>query len=1040
VAARWSRPGRTIYNSYGPSEITVVATVAEVRPDAPVTIGRPIPNYSCYVVDESLRLLPPGVEGELLIGGPGVARGYLNREALTREKFIANPFSSDGDDPVLYRSGDAALIDDRGDLVFRGRVDDQIKIRGFRVELGEIESVLCEQHSISQAAVALRDDSGVDALVAFLVLDGEAPDRREIRGALSERLPPYMIPARFEIVDALPRLHSGKVDRSALARVPLRQEAADVEDQEEPRDEIEAALLAAAKKTLPPGAIAFDADFFTDLGGHSLLAARFVSAVRETPRLASITLQDLYALRTLRALARHLEGKTAPEGETRDLSFAPPLLLRRFLCGLAQAVALPFILAIVTAQWLGVFVSYRLIASSEASLAEEAAALLGVYACVNLATLIVSIAGKWIVIGRTMPGRYPLWGVYYYRWWLAQRLTDLTASKWFQLSPLMRLYLTALGARVGKDALISDLHMGAVDLVSIGRGASLGAKLKLANARVEGDELVIGRIEIGADAHVGASCVIEEDVRIEAGAALEDLSSVPAGTRIGAGEVWNGSPARQIGAVDTDALDAPATTSPARRGVFTALFAILSLAIPPLGLLPVVPAFWAFDKLEGAMQLSESQQHLHLALVPLFAWPAAFVLVLATLAFMVAFRWAALPRLEEGRYSVWSWFFLRKWAVTLADEVALETLSSLFATLYMRSWYRLMGAKIGKDSEISASLAGRYDLVEIGEKCFVADEATLGDEDIRRGWIYLRRIKTGDRVFIGNDSVVPPGAEIPDDALIGVKSRPPGNSDMSPGDAWFGSPPIRLPRRETFDAGGSNWTYAPPAWRKALRAAYEAVGISLPTTLFITFGTWAVESFGQNFVDGDHLGFVRLFVLDSALMSIAMTLAVVAVKWLTMGRYEPQVKPLWSFWAMRTESCAVLYWGMAGRVLLDHLRGTPFLPWALRLFGAKVGKGVFLDMVDITEFDCVKIGDYCAVNMQSALQAHLYEDRVMKVGRVELGKGVTVGAGSTVLYDTHVGDFARLGPLTVVMKGEKIPPHSQWIGAPAEPPARTARL
>jgi non-ribosomal peptide synthetase-like protein len=263
---------------------------------------------------------------------------------------------------------------------------------------------------------------------------------------------------------------------------------------------------------------------------------------------------------------------------------------------------------------------------------------------------------------------------------------------------------------------------------------------------------------------------------------------------------------------------------------------------------------------------------------------------------------------------------------------------------------------------------------------------------------------------------------------------------MSPGDAWFGSPPIRLPRRETFDAGGSNWTYAPPAWRKALRAAYEAVGISLPTTLFITFGTWAVESFGQSFVDGDHLGFVTLFVLDSALMSIAMTLAVVAVKWLTMGRYEPQVKPLWSFWAMRTESCAVLYWGMAGRVLLDHLRGTPFLPWALRLFGAKVGKGVFLDMVDITEFDCVKIGDYCAVNMQSALQAHLYEDRVMKVGRVELGKGVTVGAGSTVLYDTHVGDFARLGPLTVVMKGEKIPPHSQWIGAPAEPPARTARL
>jgi len=169
------------------------------------------------------------------------------------------------------------------------------------------------------------------------------------------------------------------------------------------------------------------------------------------------------------------------------------------------------------------------------------------------------------------------------------------------------------------------------------------------------------------------------------------------------------------------------------------------------------------------------------------------------------------------------------------------------------------------------------------------------------------------------------------------------------------------------------------------------------------------------------------------LISMGMTLVVVLVKWLTMGKYEPQVKPMWSFWAMRTEACAVLYWGLAGKVMLDHLRGTPFLPMMLRLFGARIGEGVFMDTTDITEFDCVTIGDFCAVNAVSALQTHLYEDRVMKVGRVHLGRGVTVGAGSTVLYDTQVGDFARLGPLTVVMKGESIPAHSEWIGAPAEP-------
>ena len=1035
LAERWMRGGRKIYNSYGPSETTVVATVAEVSPKQPVTIGRPIPNYSCYVASETLELLPHGVEGELLIGGPGVAHGYLKRDELTAEKFIPNPFDSDGSDPILYRSGDAVVLDETSNLRFHGRIDDQIKIRGFRVELGEIEAVLSQQQHVRQAAVVLRHEDGLDELVAFLTGDGPLADPRELRAKLRERLPAYMVPSRFEIVDALPRLSSGKVDRKALKRIELTTPAAANSEQEGPRNDTEAKLLEAAQRVLPPGGIPFDADFFTDLGGHSLLAARFVSIVRETPRLASITLQDLYARRTLRALAAHLDSKAEPTAAARDLSFEPPPLPRRFLCGLAQAAALPFILALVTSQWLGVFVSYMLITVPDANIIEEAIALLAIYMCINIATVAVSIIGKWLVIGRAKPGRYPLWGVYYYRWWLSQRLIGLTQSKWFQVSPLMRLYLTALGARIGDDAQIGELDMGAIDLVTIGAGASLGSRLKLSNARVEGNELVIGTIDIGPDAYIGTSCVIENNVVIGEGAALEDLTSVPAGSRIGAYEIWNGSPARRTGTVDPASLDPQAEAGPLRRLIMGLLFTALVLSIPPLGLLPIFPAFWAFDQLDIWMGAAADGDHaLYLAAIPLFAWPAAFIMVLVTVAFIVVFRWLVLPRVREGTYSTWSFFYLRKWAVALATEITLETLSSLFATLYMRAWYRLMGAKIGKDSEISTNLAGRYDLVEIGDKCFIADEVVLGDEDVRRGWMYLKHVKTGERVFIGNDAVVPPGAEIPNGALIGIKSKPPANSELAEGDTWFGSPPIKLPVRQRFD-GGAAWTYQPPPWKKLMRACYEAMSISLPPMLFITFGTWAVESFGQQLVDGEYGMVAALFVLDSVLISLAMTLVVVCVKWLTMGRYEPQVKPMWSFWAMRTESCAVLYWGLAGRVLLEHLRGTPFLPWILRLFGSKFGEGVFMDMTDLTEFDCVKVGDFAALNAVSALQTHLYEDRVMKVGRVDVGKGVTVGAGSTVLYDTHVGDFARLGPLTVVMKGETIPAHSEWIGTPAEPAA-----
>ncbi|MGO9944890.1 MAG: peptide synthetase, partial [Rhodoblastus sp.] len=422
-----------------------------------------------------------------------------------------------------------------------------------------------------------------------------------------------------------------------------------------------------------------------------------------------------------------------------------------------------------------------------------------------------------------------------------------------------------------------------------------------------------------------------------------------------------------------------------------------------------------------------------MAAIPIMAWPTSFVMVLVTVAFIAVVRWTVLPRVREGVYSVFSWFYLRKWAVALATEVTLETLSSLYATVYMRAWYRLMGAKIGKDSEISTNLAGRYDLVEIGDKCFIADEVILGDEEVRRGWMRLEKLRTGSRVFIGNDGVLPPGSDIPDGALIGIKSKPPANDEISPGDTWFGSPPIKLPVRQKFDGGGAAWTYEAPPWRKFARAVFEAVHISLPTMLFITFGTWSIEWFGSSMLEGAYGTVFWMFVASSTIIAAVMTAIVIGVKWATMGRYEPVMKPMWSWWAMRTEAVAVLYWGLAGKVLLDHLRGTPFLPWLLRLFGAKFGKGCVLDMTDITEFDCVEVGDFCNLNSLCALQTHLYEDRVMKVGRVKVGNGVTVGAGSTVLYDSHVGDFARLGPLTIVMKGESIPAHTEWSGAPAQP-------
>jgi non-ribosomal peptide synthetase-like protein len=1036
LGARWCAPHRKIFNSYGPTEATVVATISEVRVGEAVTIGKPIPNYTCYVVNEDMTLAVPGKEGELLIGGPGMAMGYLGREDLTAEKFIPNPFGQNGGDPILYRSGDAVALDDKGDILFRGRIDDQVKIRGFRVELGEIEARLSNLEGIGQVAVVLRTDDGLDQLVAFVVPGAGSSELepKALRTQLRETLPAYMVPARFEALTELPRLPSGKVNRNELKKRQLSVQEA-LEAQEDPRTETEAKLLEAAKAVLPPQAIAFDADFFTDLGGHSLLAARFVSILRQTPAFATVTLQELYSTRTLRNLGNVLDGRAAQMGERAnlDLSFTPPPLMRRFLCGSAQAAALVLIFSFVTIQWLGLFLASIWIVSSDASIWVEMATLMGVYVVTNIGMKGLVVALKWAVIGRTKPGVYPLWGVYYFRVWFVQRLVQVTALKFLQCSPLMRWYMRALGAKIGKDSMIGEFEAGAIDLLTIGDNVSTGLKTKFANTQVIGDKMHIGPISIGDGAYTGNCSVFGPNVHIGRDAQIGDLTALLSGTIVPDAEIWDGSPARKTGMVDVAALPPVAQASALRRSVHGVIYVLSYIVILMLGLLPIFPAFYVLYNLDNWIDSKGVVDYeIPWSMLPMLTWPTAFALVVVAMVVIVAVRWMILPRVSTGVYSIHSNFYLRKWIVGLATEVTLETLSSLYATLYMRHWYRAMGAKIGKGSEISTNLAGRYDLVDIGADNFIGDEAVFGDEELHRGWMVLEKVRTGDRVFFGNDCVISAGAVIEDDALIGVKSKLPEGKRVGQKETWFGSPAMSIPNRQKV-AISANFTYQPPMWFKAFRYVFEALHTSLPTALFISMAYITADVIAMPLETGDWGLAIAYFLAAGIAMAIVAIVFCASIKWVLMGVYKPVMKPMWSFWAMRTEAIAVLYGGLVGKASSEFLRGTPFLPWALRLYGCRIGKGVWMELTDVTEFDCVTVGDYCSLNMMSCLQTHLYEDRIMKVGRVHLGCGVTVGPGATVLYDSVVGDWAQLGPLTVVMKAEAIPGNTQWVGAPAEP-------
>ncbi|WP_143064550.1 non-ribosomal peptide synthetase, partial [Streptomyces colonosanans] len=293
--------GVAAFNFYGPTECTVDAVTARIGSSPAPVIGRPIGNTRVYVLDSGLQPVPPGVPGELYIGGAGVARGYLNRPGPTAERFVADPFGPAGE--RMYRTGDIVRRNGDGDLEFAGRADGQVKIRGFRIEPGEIEAALAEHPDVAQAAVVVEQDrSGEPSLAAYVVPAAEGVQVDRVRTFLRERLPDHMVPAAFAVLDRLPLTAGGKLDRRALP-APHSPVADPGRTPRTPREQLLCQLFA---EVLGVPAVGVDDSFF-DLGGHSLLAMRLIARVRSVLG-AELGLGDLYDAPTVARLAATLDS------------------------------------------------------------------------------------------------------------------------------------------------------------------------------------------------------------------------------------------------------------------------------------------------------------------------------------------------------------------------------------------------------------------------------------------------------------------------------------------------------------------------------------------------------------------------------------------------------------------------------------------------------------------------------------------------------------------------------------------------------------
>jgi len=1029
LVTRWARPGRRTVNTYGPTETTVTATYSDITPGKPVTIGRPLPGYRVRILDGTLHPVPEGATGEICIGGIGVARGYVGRPKETLARFIQDPFVQKGEvETRLYRTGDLGRFDAEGNLEFLGRNDSQVKLRGFRIELAEIESVLMEEASVLAAACAVREDTpGLKQLVGYVIpRDGANIDLDRLRLHLRDHLPAYMVPALIETVTALPKLPSGKLDRASLPKPVLL--APTRFDIELPRNETESRILKAWSTLFHPQPVSIKDDFFLDLGGHSLLAARMVSELRKDALYSHVSVADVYENPTISTLAAKIDKSSLSRTDARtqaalDNKIGPAEVKGNLGAGLTQAFLLYFVYGFRALEWMTPYLVFFYLQlnghSILGSIAWAATSAIVIFPILLLA----AIAAKWIVIGHIKAGRFPLWGSYYVRWWFVQALINSIPLNYLEGTPLLPFVYRLFGAHIGRDVQLATENIAAFDQVTIGDGSCIDDDASILGYTVIQAQLIIGPVRIGQNCFVGTRSVLSEETEIEDDARLEDLSLLQPGARIPAGETWTGSPARKVSRPEIRHNDRPRSRI-LRRALTPVIYFALVLVLPVLLLAAILP---------GVLFLVRMNP-----LVDPFTYAAAVPLVGATFTILimlevVVVKWLLVQRVKPGTYRVHGSFYIRTWLVEQLYSLSLDLTAQLRATLYLAPWFKALGAKLGRNVELSTATTPTPDLLTIEEGATIADEVDLGPSRVENGWMTVAPTKIGRRAFVGNSAVVPAGTTIGENSLLGVLTLPPHDRLQAshPGGSWLGSPPVQLPHREPSTSFSEKRTYQPTRRARLVRAVVEAFRVTLPSAGFIIVTTTVISA---TLALMSGLGLVKALLLLPVTYGVAcagVALAVVLAKWLVMGRFRPFTHPLYTTYVWRLEAVNALYEFLATPLALDALQGTPLLPLYFRLLGAKVGKGVYVHTTGLIEFDLVRIGDHCCINQDSVLQTHLFEDRVLKASNLTVGDWCDIGAYSVVLYDSQMEDRSHLDSLSLLMKGETLPADTAWTGIPA---------
>ncbi|MFF3613984.1 Pls/PosA family non-ribosomal peptide synthetase [Streptomyces sp. NPDC002580] len=988
--------GREVWNTYGPTEATVVACASLLTGDEPIRIGLPLNGWELAVVDEADEPVPMGGSGQLVIGGVGLAR-YLDAEK-DAEKYA--PLASLGWERA-YRSGDLVRAEPEG-LIFLGRADEQIKLGGRRIELGEVDAALQALPGVAGAAAAVRTARGGNQLLVGYVVTQDGWDRAAAVERLRAELPAALVPLIAPVED-LPTRTSGKVDRNAL---PWPLEGLETSGAGEQLYGTEAWLAEQWSEVLgiPVGG-ALD-DFFA-IGGSSLAAAQLTTRLRA--RYPSAAVLDIYQQPVLRKLARHLEKSRQDDGARRIIAPVPLRAKLIQLLVLVPLFALPGLRWTVALAALG-NVLHRFGPCPWAPGASWW--LVGAGALVLFSPpgrIAVAAGGARLLLRGVRPGRYPRGGSVHLRLWTAERLAGFSGATSLTGSWLER-YARALGARIGPDV---DLHSlpPVTGLLKLGRGAAVESEVDLSGYWLDGDRLEIGAVKVGTGAVVGTRSILFPGARVGKRAEVAPGSAVTG--QIPTGQRWAGAPAVKLGkAKRAWPKDRPQHGTSWRAMYGATGFALNALPVPAcVAALLVVRVFVGADA-----GLGEALRGAALALVPAtLAFGLAYALLL-----LVAVRLLSLG-LREGTHPTHSRIGWQAWTVTQLMDLSRATLFPLYAGLITPVWLRLLGMRIGRGAEVSTVLA-LPSLTTVGEGAFLADDTLTAPYELGGGWMRIGRAEIGRRAFLGNSGMTAPGRSVPDGGLVGVLSATPKKAKK--GTSYLGLPPVKLPR--SARGGDQSRTYEPSArllWARGLVELCRLVPVfcSAGLALLTVAALCALRPWAWAFSGAVLLGAGVLGCLVS-----------IVAKWLLVGRHRAGEHPLWSGFVWRNELADTFVEVVAVPWLAGSVPGTPLMTAWLRGLGARIGRGTWVESYWLPETDLVTIEDAATVNRGCVLQTHLFHDRILRTDTVVLREGATLGPGGIVLPGSSVGARSTLGPASLVMAAESVPDDTRWLGNPIE--------